>query len=84
MSISNYNEDAANKRMDIIGRNGNEGTHYFNSKFDSYEWVCNVINSCKTSKHIENTIKLIVNFDKMYQDRRLKVILLRKINNLNR
>lgn len=26
--IPSYDEDAVNKRMDIIGRNGNDGEHY--------------------------------------------------------
>jgi hypothetical protein len=29
-------EEAANKRMDIIGQNGNEGSHYDENEFDDY------------------------------------------------
>jgi len=29
-------EEAANKRMDIIGQNGNEGSHYNENEFDDY------------------------------------------------
>ena len=31
-----YNEAEANKRMDIIGQNGNEGSHYNENEFDDY------------------------------------------------
>jgi hypothetical protein len=30
------NEEATNKRMDIIGQNGNEGSHYNENEFDDY------------------------------------------------
>ena len=31
-----YNEKVLNKRMDVIGQNGNEGLHYDEDKFDDY------------------------------------------------
>jgi hypothetical protein len=35
-SVKAYDEVAANERMDIIGQNGNEGTHYNENEFDDY------------------------------------------------
>ena len=32
-----WDEQAANERMDIIGQNGNDGTHYFEDN-DEFEW----------------------------------------------
>ncbi len=38
-SVKAYDEEVANKRMDVIGQNGNEGLHYTDvdeNKFDDY------------------------------------------------
>jgi len=35
--VVEWNEDESDKRMDIIGSNGNDGLHYSGSKEDIYE-----------------------------------------------
>ena len=51
------------------------------NKFDNYDWVCKVINSCKTSDQLDNALNLITNFDKIYKHKALKMMLLHQINN---
>jgi len=41
------------------------------NKYDVYNWIIKVINSCKTQHQYNSTEILILNFRKMYEDHQL-------------
>lgn len=44
-----------------------------NNKYDVFEWIKQVIDSCKTVKHTIVTDRLIYNFYRTYDDYDLKI-----------
>jgi len=39
-----------------------------NNKYDVYNWIIQVIDSCETNQHFYKALRLIGNFHNMYED----------------